>query len=679
MAMGLLNHPPRWVHPVTDGDGIMVLVLGKTLAQQPWFAHNTHLGYPGELNTLFPLGDNGHLLIIKFLTLLGLSPPASIDCYYLLSFFLAAAAAFCCMESLGLRRPLACAGAVIYTLLPYHFLRGVSHLYLAAYFMVPMAVWTVLQLAHPNLPRNRRRLCWLWCLIIPAFGVYYAFFMAFLLAAHGLLESVAQRLGKVARHHAQALGWVALGTALQLYVPILAALHGDPVNIPRRPAADAEVYSLKLTQMLLPSLHHLGNRFSKAHAHYVATAPLVNENGTANLGLLASIAFVMVVGLSLVRLLRPTPAPAGSVALRLSVMVWLSFSYATTGGLASLVSYVGFRPIRATNRIVVYIAFCVILAALLTLQRTFVTRRRWGPWVCCAALMGVLLYDLNSYGFGQNYAQAAALQARDAAFFSQLEAQLPPAAALFQLPYLPYPEGGLGIRDYDGARPYLHTAALRFSFGAARRSAADAWQAWAATLLPQQPRRLAQTLQEHGITGVLVNKVQLGLSNNDLGPLGKSLQPQLHSDDYAYYSVAQLQALPCTPADLRTGLVALKKAALDHPVAHFAVDELTQDRHSVHITGWAYLPQADAAGATLSLLLADEAGDTVLVAPTTPQLRTDLARAFPQVPHVEQGGYAATLPTPEAVPAGTYRLGVMVRAGQQVGHTFSQQRITVAP
>jgi phosphoglycerol transferase len=251
MAMGLMQHPLHWVQPVYDGDGTMILVMAKTLAQLPWYAHNTQLGYPEELNTLFPLADNGHFFFIKVLTLLGLSAPASIDCYYLLTFFLAAAAAFCCMESLGLRRPLACAGAVTFALLPYHFLRGVPHLFLSAYFMVPMAIWTVLQLARPDVCTRRRRLAWLWCLTLPAFGIYYAFFMAFLLATHGLLESVAQRHLRVARHHAQALGWVALGTTLQLYEPIAAALRGAPAYIPRRPAADAEVYGLKLTQMLL--------------------------------------------------------------------------------------------------------------------------------------------------------------------------------------------------------------------------------------------------------------------------------------------------------------------------------------------------------------------------------------------------------------------------------------------
>ena len=60
---------------------------------------------------------------------------------------------------------------------------------------------------------------------------------------------------------------------------------------------------------------------------------------------------------------------------------------------------------------------------------------------------------------------------RDAAFGDRVMHTYPPGTAIYQLPYVPFPEGvppAPVAGSYDGVRGYLHTTGLRWSYGAMR-------------------------------------------------------------------------------------------------------------------------------------------------------------------------------------------------------------------
>jgi phosphoglycerol transferase len=66
-------------------------------------------------------------------------------------------------------------------------------------------------------------------------------------------------------------------------------------------------------------------------------------------------------------------------------------------------------------------------------------------------------------------------------FVKRIERTLGPGGAVFQLPYLPFPEAELsvppyGMVDYDPLRGYLHSDDLSWGYGGTRGRAAD-WQA----------------------------------------------------------------------------------------------------------------------------------------------------------------------------------------------------------
>ena len=66
----------------------------------------------------------------------------------------------------------------------------------------------------------------------------------------------------------------------------------------------------------------------------------------------------------------------------------------------------------------------------------------------------------------------------DEAFFTEIEASMPPGSKVFCLPYAPFPEHNpiAKMPVYEHARGYIHTRTLIWSYGAMKGREADAWQ-----------------------------------------------------------------------------------------------------------------------------------------------------------------------------------------------------------
>ena len=125
-------------------------------------------------------------------------PIVALNLFYLLTFPLAALTAFLVLRRLGVGTPGAFAASVLFALLPYHFLRGEDHLFLAAYWAVPLGAFLVLSvLADTPLVtplRSRRTLAILAaCVIVGSAAVYYAAFTLVLLAVGAVVSAAARR------------------------------------------------------------------------------------------------------------------------------------------------------------------------------------------------------------------------------------------------------------------------------------------------------------------------------------------------------------------------------------------------------------------------------------------------------------------------------------------------------
>ena len=130
-----------------DGDGLFSLMLAKLLDTQAWLGVNHDLAYPFGSSTYDQpthYADFTQLLMLKLLTGMTDSPGAVVNVFFLLTFPLVAASAYAVLRALGFARPVVAACAVVYALLPFHFLRGEGHLFLSAYYAAPIGAWLVL-------------------------------------------------------------------------------------------------------------------------------------------------------------------------------------------------------------------------------------------------------------------------------------------------------------------------------------------------------------------------------------------------------------------------------------------------------------------------------------------------------------------------------------------------------
>ncbi|HET6343841.1 MAG TPA: hypothetical protein VFH51_02865 [Myxococcota bacterium] len=507
------------------GDALGLLALIKTLAEQGWFIHNPDLGLPGALDLHgFPTADNAHFALLGLLTALGASPPAAFNLYFLMGFFLAAATATWALLALALDAPLALLGGLAFSVTPYHFLRGVTdvaaHLFLASYYLVPVATLLILRSAEavaeasPDAPEppsaDRRALCL--CALLPAFGIYYAAFFVVLLATLTGLEVALHRRPRGLLPAAQMAVVTVVSGALNMWPTRGSSGSGVADAIVRDPG-DVERYGLKLAQLLLPPAGHPFALFSEIGVRYHATAMVVTENETDALGTLGALCLLLTLGIALAAGLAPAAASEApsARARRLAVLTLVALLFGTVGGLSSALAYaVGTPLLRSVNRIVVYILFASLAAALLCLQEWLARRRRWGRqragWAVAGVGLAVLIGEHQNPSFRPQAEAVANAWAGDAAFVHSLEAELPPGSKVFELPYMAFPESGWDREDYELLRPYLHSRSLRWSFGALRGSPVDAWQRQVTSLLAQGRTPFLAALAEGGFRGVLLHR-----------------------------------------------------------------------------------------------------------------------------------------------------------------------------
>ena len=333
-------------------------------------------------------------------------------------------------------------------------------------------------------------------------GVYCAFFGCFFIVVAGVRAALRERDRRVAYAAAVLVAVVALVAVLQVMPSVIyTGQHGGNPNGLVRHAGGGEVYGLKITQMFLPIDGHRVPALADLRAVYrdglrQLGPSLDNEANLAALGVVGTLGFLLTVFVFLFGVARAPQrraegeAPTDRQLLPLFGMLNTSaFLLATVGGLGTVLAASVLPQIRAYNRISVFIAFLALaglgVAAdrLLAHRATVVWRTLGVAAVAAVVLVGVL--DQTPADLSAGPAAARTAFAEDAAWVRQVEGALTPGAAVYQLPYMPYPEPGgpfFGMQDYDPLRGYVHAGGLRWSYGAMKGRGDDAWQKATAAL-----------------------------------------------------------------------------------------------------------------------------------------------------------------------------------------------------
>jgi phosphoglycerol transferase len=469
------------------GDAFLSSVFIKGIIDHGWYLNNPNLGAPYGLRFEdFPLADGLHLLIIKLITLVTSEFGLALNLFFVSTFVLTSLTSFFVLRHFKLSQPVAALISLLYSFLPYHFLRGEAHLFLAAYFSVPLIVMLALEIWSPSPPffsggkfSWNRTAIWiaLVALLIGTSGVYYAFFACFVLLVAAVATSFGRRTWQSLVSAGMLIALIAFGTLANVAPTLVYQMQaGKNTQVAVRSAQESEIYGLKLTQFVMPVVGHRVPFLANAANQY-KDFPLPNEASEA-LGIIGSVGFMSLLLQFL--WLRRDPE---MLSTRLSILNLASLLLATIGGLGVFFALFVSPSIRAYNRISILIAFLALfqVGLLLEMLRRKLPERSLSR-VAFYGGLGLLLIvgvlDQTSPHFIPAYDQARESFQSDREFISRIEEGLPKGSRIFQLPYVPFPENPpvVHMADYELFRGYLHSDKLAWSYGAMRGRAADAWQ-----------------------------------------------------------------------------------------------------------------------------------------------------------------------------------------------------------
>jgi hypothetical protein len=484
----------------------------KGILDHGWYWHNSDLGAPGGQQLFdYPVlsGDPLNVLVLKVLGLFSSDPAVVMNLFFLFTFPLVGVAAYLVLRRLTLSAPVAIALAVLYSLMPYHFVRGEAHLLLSAYYVVPLGAYLVLCVLQDRpLLAGRRVLVGtlaLCAVIALASGsYYYSAFTIVLVAAAAVLRAVALRSRRPLLEGGAVVGAI-LAVSLVTLLPsfVYWAKHGTNSGVAHRHTFESELYALKFAQLVLPIEHHRIGALAHARSTYDSWFPATEASTSTPLGIVATVGLLWLLAVALVQLAAPGTRLVSRLAGSAAVASVLAVLFAWIGGLGVFVAAVE-PQIRAWNRLSIFIGFFALLAVGLLLERVLgLMRPLLGALVLCGVLaVGIL--DQTSSTYEPAYRALAADYRSDDDFVDAIESRLPAGAMMLQLPYIRFPEAPPVQRmvDYDLMRGYLHSDDLRWTYGHVKGRDDDPNLAIADEAVPE----LVRDAKAAGFAGIYVDR-----------------------------------------------------------------------------------------------------------------------------------------------------------------------------
>ena len=522
----------RFDAPFTyDGDGLEYNLLTKTMIDAGWWLENPMIGAPYKFEMYdYAVGNNFDLLIMKILSIFSGNYAVVMNVYYILGFFLTAFCSLYVFRQLRIAYPISVFGSILFSFLYYHFNRF-AHFNLSAYFMVPLIILVILWVCQGEtlfirvrekkhkpvglrLAPSEKGLISLIIIFITSTHSYYGFFAVLFLVVATLWSASRSYEWRAFFDGAVAVVLLVIFALINKLPSLLYGLFNGPSFVMGyRYPYESETYGLKLIQMILPTPGHNIPILAEIAQKYTEYRPLVNENVSASLGIIASIGFIILLSWIFIRGFEPLQSRLGArvpVMDNLSLLTIAAILIGTIGGISAVIAQV-FPDIHAYNRISLFIAFFAILAVALILQLIF-DQYRSRSFFCPVFL--ILLLVILTFGIYDQVPGSYALTAgsdREQEFFAQdvyfkqIEQQMPAGSSIFILPDIggfphSYPPGK--IKGLDSLKPYLHTKDLKWSYPTMK---GRFWDNWQTAVSLSYPSDLLGHLFNTGFTGLLID------------------------------------------------------------------------------------------------------------------------------------------------------------------------------
>jgi len=474
-------------------DTIFNLMTIKTIIDNGWYLHNDLIGSPFGLDAHdLPTTDGLTLILLKFLVLF-LDSATALNLFFIITFPLTAITSFFVFKCLKISTSISIVISLLYTFLPYHFLRGLDHVFLAAYYMVPLITLVILSLWSNEPPflakiqeyqgkistyiLNRKSIaCIIICIVLGSTGVYYAFFSCVFIVIASISAFLYKRDKRIFLSAIILITLIASSLSVNLLPSIIYnSKYGVNEEIAHRLTSESEIFGLKIIHLLLPIENHRFPVLKNLALKYVEpNPPLQNENTFSSLGIIASLGFFSLLFSSIFsRFKTETKNTSPSIYDQLALLNISAVLFATIGGFSSIFALLVSPQIRGVNRISIFIAFFSLLAVALFVDSFYkkyvnnkINKIIFNSLLTIVLLLGIL--DQTSPAFIPQYSEQQKTYLNDKIFVQKIERVLPAGSMVFQLPHMPFPEYGPinSMTDYDLFRGYLHSKNLKWSYGA---------------------------------------------------------------------------------------------------------------------------------------------------------------------------------------------------------------------
>ncbi|TFD10273.1 hypothetical protein [Cryobacterium sp. TMT1-66-1] len=524
-----------------NGDALATGAHFKTVLQTGWYEYQGLLGAPyGQTYNDFPTADNLHLVVANIIGLFTDQWPVALNVYYIIGFPLAALGAVWFFRTVGVSRALTVALATAFAVAPYHFMRGEGHLWLASYYAVPLgAGLLVILLSGGRLwGRGRSQNKWLAVIFSPtsrsllfttllaSSGSYYGIFFLVLLAFAGI--AVLIRDGSWARFWGAAgLGAFTAGVMFLNMLPdiLYGIFNGANAAGLARSAPEAEIYALKLTQLIMPWPGHRIPELRHFRELYDNYYPLLSERPALGalgaLGLV--IGFLTIAYLAIARRRTERDASAGrgehqQLLLNrvgdLGGLLFVAFLFATVGGLSTVISFFT-SSLRGWNRMSIVMLILALGIVGLVLDRLIANAARRFNWrlsvraVVAAGMASLLLVvafvDQTPSDVTAGRIAAAKAFDADTVWIDTALTGIRSGSMILQLPYVPFPESSsvTGVLGSEGLIPYLLSENISWSAGGIKgRPRSD----YPLALEQYRPEDVANLAAASGFAGIMVDR-----------------------------------------------------------------------------------------------------------------------------------------------------------------------------
>ncbi|MDF3197112.1 sugar translocase [Pseudomonas sp. 1912-s] len=481
-----------------------------------WVFEGARSGYPFGSNFLdYPGSDFANHLLLKILAIFSGSSFKAASLFFLLSFPAGFIASYVVGRAFGLFRSFSFVGALLFIFLPFHMLR-INHLFYTWYFVVPIFFYISFMLFSASVDTKKKpakdffRLktgaLVVGLLMLASFGVYYALFGVVVVLLGGILGWARTGRMSIVARALLIVSVLVAGVFINIAPNLIYTRHaGVNPEVAQRSSAESELYGFKLMQLVLPRADHRVSRLGNVTKSYNSSFPLINENTTSTLGVIGAVGLLVAFCVLLLSL-------AGKeIDRRLSFLVaivFVLFMLGTVGGLGAIFSTFISSSIRAWNRISVFVGFGAILIFFIALQilmKKHLSKVKSYPAAAAVLLLIVGLYDQTVPACASCTADVKSAYQSDRDFVQAIESRLPAGAAVYQLPYIGFPETPplYHLNGYQLAAGVLQSKALHWSFGGMKGRDGDLFYR---SLSKESAEKQLGVIQRLGFNGIYLDR-----------------------------------------------------------------------------------------------------------------------------------------------------------------------------